>query len=278
MKKRMMGALGVSALLLAACGSDTDPEQLVVDAAEPWNTGDIEAALDFYSDDVVVTINGFEPAFPSTIHDGKAELQAWFEDLQDGNFQLQVEVVETDGDVVTTETRTWLDETRQLGVAPLVATEVYTVDDGKIQGWTWTLSNESRDDITAALAALAPPPEAAGVMFDGEFCTYDGPEQVAIGTQIEFELLASDGVEGVALIVGRVEPGTTMDDLYEFAASRPASGGEPEFAEPGYKLRFGTGSLVVPLDEAGDYAVSCATAAEGTDRFIPVTMIEVTGV
>jgi hypothetical protein len=36
------------------------------------------------------------------------------------------------------------------------------------------------------------------------------------------------------------------------------------------------GSLLTVFDETGDYMVSCSTSLEGTDRFIPVTMFEVT--
>jgi hypothetical protein len=49
-----------------------------------------------------------------------------------------------------------MDPTREMGVAPLVATEVYTIRDGKIRGFTWTISDDS---LAKVQAAMAPPPE-----------------------------------------------------------------------------------------------------------------------
>ena len=57
-----------------------------------------------------------------------------------------------EGDTVTTETKTWTDDTRALGVAPIVATEVYIVQDGKIKSVTWTISDESLAVLMAAFA------------------------------------------------------------------------------------------------------------------------------
>jgi ketosteroid isomerase-like protein len=128
------------------------PEEVVLAQVEPWNAGDIEAALDLYSDDVVVS---FEPALPPGSPDhytGKDELRAWGEALAAMNFKMQIQVLKVDGNLVTTETRTWVDQTRALGIAPLVATEVYDVQDGKIKSWTWTLSDASLAQLQAAMA------------------------------------------------------------------------------------------------------------------------------
>ncbi|MDJ0767586.1 MAG: nuclear transport factor 2 family protein [Ilumatobacter sp.] len=273
--KRTMMLLSAPVLLLVACGSETDAGELVVDAAEPWNSGDLDAALDFYADGATVSLEGLEGAFPAEHYVGRAELAGWFEELQAGNFQVDVEVVDVDGNLVTTETKTWLDETRAAGLAPLIATEVYTVEDGKIQSKTWALTEESK----AAIADLAPPapagPIPVSVQFDGETCAYDGPDQAAVGTQLRFELGATAGDEDVALIVGRVTAGTTWDEVVEYAATHPATEGQPPpFAEPGYKIRMGVGLLLVPLDTAGDYVVQCATAPHSTDAVFPATFIE----
>ena len=60
---------------------------------------------------------------------------------------------------MTSTARTSSDSINALGVAPLVATTVHTVQDGKIQAWTWTLSDESLAAFGAAMAAL---PETGG--------------------------------------------------------------------------------------------------------------------
>jgi len=58
--------------------------------------------------------------------------------------------LKVEGDTVTTKSQTWADPTRDLGVAPLEATLVYTVQDDKIKGWTWTLSDKSLAKLQAA--------------------------------------------------------------------------------------------------------------------------------
>jgi hypothetical protein len=78
------------------------------------------------------------------------------------NWKGELEILQVEGDTVTTKSRTWADPTRALGVAPLEATLVYTVQDGKIKGWTWTLSDESLAKLQAAMAAL---PESGGDAF-----------------------------------------------------------------------------------------------------------------
>lgn len=59
-----------------------------------------------------------------------------------------------EGDTVTARTKTWSDPTREMGVAPLVATEVYIVQDGKITSLTYTPTEESVAKLQAAMAAL----------------------------------------------------------------------------------------------------------------------------
>ena len=53
-----------------------------------------------------------------------------------------------------------MDPTRALGVAPLVGMEEYTVQDGKITAYTWTITDESLAKLQAAMATL---PETGGL-------------------------------------------------------------------------------------------------------------------
>ena len=75
---------------------------------------------------------------------------------------MEVTVLSVEGNTVTVESRVWQSDTRALGVAPLVATEVCVVEDGKIKSMTWTMSDESLAALGAALAAL---PETGGGTF-----------------------------------------------------------------------------------------------------------------
>jgi hypothetical protein len=93
-------------------------------------------------------------------YSGKEEIRAHLEGLvADEGFAMEVTVLSVEGNTVTAESRIWDSDTRALGVAPLVATEVCVVEDGKIQFTTWTISDESLAALGAALSAL---PETGG--------------------------------------------------------------------------------------------------------------------
>ena len=158
-----MTALVVMLALPAALyAQETDPASVVIADAEAISAGDIDAAMALWADDAVVKlVPPIPPDSPDT-YTGKAELRAWFESLVAMNFKIEVEILQVEGDTVTALAKTWVDPTREMGVAPLVATEVYTVHDGKIKGLTWTLSDESLANLQAAMAAL---PESGGDAF-----------------------------------------------------------------------------------------------------------------
>lgn len=262
--KKLMLQLWAIVLLTGACQS-TSAEEVVLSQVEPWNAGDVEVAMEIYADDAFVKIQPAIPPGSPDQHSGKAELRAWFEDLVAMNFEMDLEVIEVDGNTVTTRTKTWVDPTREMGVAPLVATEVYTVEDGKITGWTWTLSDESLIAVQNAIAAAqAPQGIEATVTFDGEVCTYAGPDTVPSGTEILFNFEPTAKPDDVVMIVGAAVEGTTWEQFKEWADTTPG-GSPPLFAKPGYTMQFGPGAKTVTLD-ALDYIVACVTAPEDTNE------------
>jgi len=150
------------ALPAALYAQETDPAAVVMAIVEPLNAGDIDAAMAFFADDAVVKlVPPIPPDSPDTFT-GAEEIRAWFEGLVAMNFEIHIEILQVEGDTVTTRTSSWVDATREMGVAPLVATEVYIVQGGKIKGFTWTISDESLTAIQAAMAAL---PETGGAAF-----------------------------------------------------------------------------------------------------------------
>ncbi len=183
---------------------------------EPWNAGDIAKAMELYAEDAVVKFSPvLTPGSPDQ-YSGTDELQAWFEELKTMNFELKLEIINVDGNVVTTRTETWVDPTRQLGIAPLVATEVYTVENGQIQGWTWTLSDESLAEFEAAIAAL---PTPINLTFEGDSCSYAGPMEISAGRVTlswDIQGIARDGY-GVALV--SLDEGKTFEDLDAWAST-----------------------------------------------------------
>ena len=126
------------------------PAQVIIESARLINAGDIEASLTYFADDAVYQLVGLPPNLPDT-YAGKEQLRAWCTELAADHFEIQINVVSEEGNVVTSRTLTWNDMTRNLGIAPLVATEVYVIEGGKIKRATWTLSPESQAKMQAAM-------------------------------------------------------------------------------------------------------------------------------
>jgi hypothetical protein len=89
-----------------------------------------------------------------TSYQGKDQICAHFEELLANGFTMEITVQSVEGGTVTSESKVWDNDTRALGVAPLVGTEVCVVENGQIQSLTWTISEESLAELGAALAAL----------------------------------------------------------------------------------------------------------------------------
>jgi hypothetical protein len=147
----------VLALPLTLRAQETDQAAVLQAMGDALNTGDVDAAMALFTDDAEVTLAFFEETYT-----GAEEIRTWFEGLVAANFEIQLEVLQAEGDTVTTKTTTWIDFTRQMGIAPLVAEEVYTFQNGKITGFTWTPTDETVTKIQSAMAAL---PETGGVAF-----------------------------------------------------------------------------------------------------------------
>ena len=141
---------------------EPDPVLVVHSMAEAFNRGDLEAVLTHFSDDFQLTLR---PAFPSTSEktlSGGDFTREWAQDLIDGNFRIELEVREAEGNRVQTRTTTWQDITRRTGMAPVVGIEDYVVEDGQITRLTWTATLEAwqsfhafRFKILLALLVLA---------------------------------------------------------------------------------------------------------------------------
>lgn len=180
---------------------------LVGTLEEALNAGDVNAAMALFTADAVVKlVPALPPGSPDTFT-GAEEIRAWFEELVAMNFEIGIEVLQVEGDTVTTRTSTWVDATREMGVAPLVATEVYTVQDGKIKGFTWTISDESLAKVQAAMAPTMT------VTFDGNECTYDGPDTVSAGQITVNWNIKGQARDGYALAIVTLDEGKTFEDL-----------------------------------------------------------------
>lgn len=150
--------LMVALIALVSCQAQPNPEEVLAAQAEALNAGDIDAVMALYTDDVVVKIDPPVPPGSPDTYTGKEEVRAWLEELAAMNFEMDIQVLDVDGETVTARLRTWVDPTRELGVAPLEFTEVCTIREGKIAGWTDSITDES---MAKLMAAITPPLEQA---------------------------------------------------------------------------------------------------------------------
>ncbi len=129
----------------------TSPWQVLQDSLKKFAAGDVEGSLAYWTDDAVVKLIGVPPGEPDT-YQGKEQVRAWLKGLSAIHFEIQEELIEVEGDTLTVRALSWSDQTRQLGVAPLEATEVYVVKNGKIVSLRWTITAESLAKLQAALS------------------------------------------------------------------------------------------------------------------------------
>jgi hypothetical protein len=148
-------------LPVALHAQGTDPAAVVIASVEPLSRGDMDAVMAYWADDAVMEVVHLDATYT-----GAAEIRALFEGLLAQNFEMHIaEVLQVEGDTVTTRTSMGTDDTRGLGV-PIESTQVYTVQDGKITALTCSWSEESLAALQAAVEAAAETlPETGGDPF-----------------------------------------------------------------------------------------------------------------
>ena len=148
MKQRflILAAMVVTIVGCTSSQSDVQPEAVVNSAIEAWNAGDVATLKDLFADDAIV----YFPDWGDT-ESGAEEIGAWIDSLVAEDFVIEPEITEVEGSTVTVVAKVWANPTRELGIAPLVTTDVYTIQDGKIASQTSTLSEESSASLLAAM-------------------------------------------------------------------------------------------------------------------------------
>jgi len=134
-------------LPLAVCAQETDPVAVVTAMYEALNTGDIDAFLALYAEDAIIEI------VPFGAHTGHEEIRTWAEGLMELNAEMELEILQVDGNVVTAKSWYSDDDWRAMGIV-LEAMEELTVEDGKITVDTWVTTEETLAAVEAAMAAL----------------------------------------------------------------------------------------------------------------------------
>jgi limonene-1,2-epoxide hydrolase len=163
----------------------------VVGYAERLSAGDLEGTLAYFDENARMYLLGLPPV-GLELYSGKEHIRTMLEDNIANHFKMEVEVLNVDDDVVTAQTTTWHDFTREIGVAPVTATGIYVIKDGKIASEAWHVSEESLAKIKSALAEMMPaepetepvsdaPVSEIAVTIAGGTCTYDGPLALQAG-------------------------------------------------------------------------------------------------
>lgn len=129
------------------------PSELVLACVKAFNAGNLGAALEYYARDAVFELLGV-PSDQRNIFTGKNQLRTWFTELSSQHFHFELEIIKAQGSLITTRTQIWSDSTRQLGVAPLTATDQYLIRDGKINYAQRSLHPESVAKLQAAQAHI----------------------------------------------------------------------------------------------------------------------------
>jgi len=181
MKARLV-AMAVFVVLLALPGAlyaqGPDPMSIINAWVEALNAGDIDGALSYLADDAVVTI---VPPAPGTsgVFTGKGEIRGWYEGIVGEHGVTTLSDCQVDGETVTCVNTYTGDSFTSMGIDSVVAEWVAVVRDGKLQSYSWTMTDES---LAALMAAMPPeavpvtggtavPLYAAVAVFGGLMCT-----------------------------------------------------------------------------------------------------------
>ena len=154
-RKVLVGLTVMIALLVvpfALYAQETDPVQVCYGPAyEAFLAGEQACDPSIWAEDAVQTSIMGDMV---TTYTGVDQICAHFEELLASGFTMEVTVQSVEDGTVTSRSKVWDDDTRALGVAPLVGTEVCVVENGQIKSLTWTISEASLAELGAALAAL----------------------------------------------------------------------------------------------------------------------------
>ena len=144
-----VGCAGAAAPSTPEPTVEPGPEEVIRAVNEAWNAGDVETLKTLFAENGAVCF----PDWGDECTRGAEEIGAWIEELVAQNFAIEPESVEVTGDTVTVVAEVWADPTRELGIAPLVTKDVYTVAGGQITRQTSMLTEESAAKMMEAMAA-----------------------------------------------------------------------------------------------------------------------------
>jgi hypothetical protein len=148
------------ALMLAIPGAiyaqETDQVSIIMDWLDAQNAGDVDAALAFLADDAFITLVPPPMEGHDGVFQGKEEIRAWWENLISLNGVGAVSNCQVEGEKVTCLLNYTDDGLQALGLDSIDNEFVVIVQEGKIQTYTATMTDESLAALMAAMAAMEP--------------------------------------------------------------------------------------------------------------------------
>ena len=173
MRTRLFALLVVTLLFAVpggVCAQETDPVDMLMAWLDAQNAGDVDAALAFLADDAFITLVPPPMEGHDGVFRGKEEIRAWWENLRSLNGVGTVSDCQVEGETVTCLLTYTDDSLQALGLDSIDNEFVVIVQEGKIQTYTATMTDESLAALMAAMAAMSPEslPETGGIAFPSD--------------------------------------------------------------------------------------------------------------
>ncbi|HRQ41160.1 MAG TPA: nuclear transport factor 2 family protein [Chloroflexota bacterium] len=160
------------------------------------NAEDYGGAAELVADDMMVYLIGLPPT-GMEIYWGKEQFQTFLEECCTGQHFVWEAVPEwVEDGVVYAESKTWMDFTRELGVAPNLWHEIFVVEEGKITLYVSMIAEESLAHFKPILFEVMPelatavqpsaesdetPAAEVTITIANGTCAYDGPMTLQAG-------------------------------------------------------------------------------------------------
>jgi hypothetical protein len=129
------------------------------------------------------------------------------------------------------------------------------------------------DEPTPTLPVQADPITPTST-FDGDTCTYSGPDEFDVGSEVTFTLIDDSGTNSVGFSVWQVPEGTTAQEIFDEGIFNNGS----QLVESAPAEITATGIRVTYLfDRAGLYAINCADRPQGGPAVDHATLFTVVG-
>jgi ketosteroid isomerase-like protein len=213
--------------------ADDPNAKIILEMAAKLNAGDVDGSLAYFSEDALSYFMGMPPT-GMEFYQGREGLRPLWEYCAGDNFEMQVDITHVEDNLVYADVQTWMDFTRQLGVAPNHFVDVYELKDSKIVTYGSMITNEALDKFKPALLAVMPPeptpiPEGAAaaemtVTFAEGTCSTDNPAALKAG-EITVKVNAVDQAqEDYAVMLFTLDEGKDMFDLMASTAESSPPG------------------------------------------------------